>query len=62
MWGRKEIVVSGSTTYIYKHRDINASDDDEDWYAKRVVTGVGTYSLKEKRGSFSNYLTENWGD
>ena len=61
-WGRIETVVDGTTTYVYKHRRYLAADDDTDWYATRIVTDGNNNSIKNKRGSFANYDTEDWGD
>lgn len=62
MWGRIEKKVSGDTTYLYMHKLYEAADDDEDWYGIRIVTDGDDKEIKIKRGSFSNYLTENWND
>ncbi len=56
--GRTEIVVSGTTTYIYYNENINAENTDEDWYATRIVTAGDNKSIKARKGCFNNYSTE----
>jgi hypothetical protein len=56
--GRVEIVVDGTTTYIYKHPKFDAANGDEDWQAIRIVTSGSNKSIKMKMGCFTNYATE----
>jgi hypothetical protein len=57
-WGRIEKIVSGGTTYYYKHPNFNASNSDTDWVAIRKVISGSNASYTFKMGSFSNYSTE----
>jgi hypothetical protein len=56
--GRVEIIVDGTTTYIYKHPEVNAADADEDWQAIRIITAGSNKSIKLRMGCFANYATE----
>jgi len=56
--GRVEIVVDGTTTYIYKHPDVNATDAATDWQAIRIVTSGSNKSIKMRMGCFANQATE----
>jgi hypothetical protein len=57
-FGRTEMIVSGDTTYIYKHVNHNASNAEEDWFATRIVTAGDNQSITNKMGCFENYATE----
>jgi hypothetical protein len=57
-YGRIETIVDGTTTYIYRHKDHNASDDAEDWEAIRIVTTGSNKSIVMKKGSFGSYASD----
>jgi hypothetical protein len=57
-WGRIEKVLSGDTTYYYKHKDVNALDSAEDWFAIRKIVSGSNSSFKFRMGCFANYATE----
>jgi hypothetical protein len=57
-YGRTEVIVSGTTTYVYKHVDHNASNSATDWDATRIVDDGSNSSIVSKKGCFANYATE----
>jgi ABC-type transport system involved in cytochrome bd biosynthesis fused ATPase/permease subunit len=56
--GRIETIEDGTTTYVYKHKNHDAANADEDWDATRIITTGSNLSIVNRKGCFANYATE----
>jgi hypothetical protein len=57
-WGRVVIIIDGTTTYIYKHKEFNAADTDTDWVAIRKTVDSGRTDFTFRNGCLDNYDSE----